>query len=81
MGVTATGEESQAPIYDSYRHFVGGLAQLLPGRERYWRPVNTTVGEQLDPSVPRRWSSDTTYRPRNPNLAPWVRRKLAELPT
>lgn len=74
-----TGKESQAPIYDSYQHFVGGLAQFLPGRQRYWRPVNTTVGEQLDPSVPGRWDSDTTYRPRNPHLAPWVKRKLAEL--
>jgi len=71
-----TGNEWRAIIHDSYTDFLGGLAQLVPGRQRYWRPVNTTIGEQLNPSVPQRWNADPNYRPHNPNLVPWVRSQI-----
>lgn len=72
-----TGHEWEADIHDSYGDFLGGLAQFVPGRKRYWRPVNITVGEHLNPSVPERWGAKPAYRPLNPNLAPWVKSELA----
>ena len=63
-----TGEEWRAPLGTSQSL----AARLVPGRP-YLRPVRTAVGETLDASVLQRWSSGRPpYRPRNPNLAPWV---------
>jgi hypothetical protein len=77
-----TGDEWKARYPDSFTTWLGPLAplgRLVPGRKPYRRPVNTTVNETLDPSVPVRWQQgDPEYRPRNPNLAPWVKQHLAQ---
>lgn len=75
-----TGDEWKSPYRDSFATWLRRIARRMPGREPYLRPVNTTERETLDPSVPRRWKGDPEYRPRNPNLAPWVKRQLEGMP-
>ncbi len=71
--VPVTGEEWKGPIDDSYGRFLGGLARWWPGNKPYLRPVRTTVDEELDGSVVRRWRlGRPAYRPRNPYLEPWI---------
>lgn len=42
--------------------------------------MNTTEREMLAPSLLDRWERLPGYRPRNPNLAPWVRRLRPRVP-
>lgn len=73
------GDEWRGPIIHSYDRFLGGLARFLPGNRRYLRPVRTSISETVDGSVLRRWGTgDPPYRPRNPNLAPWVQELIQQ---
>lgn len=74
------GNEWQSPYGDSFATWLRPVTWLVPGREPYRRPVNTTEGERLDSSALQRWQDDPTYRPRNPNLVPWVKRCVAGAP-
>jgi uncharacterized protein (DUF2235 family) len=66
----------KSPYDDPFATWLGGIDRLVPGREPYLRPTNTTEQETLAPSVLQRWEGDPSYDPRNPNLAPWVKRQL-----
>ncbi|MEU6697843.1 DUF2235 domain-containing protein [Pseudonocardia sp. NPDC046786] len=72
--VPLTGDEWRSAFGDPYPGWLAGLASLVPGRRPYLRPVNTTERETLAPSLRERWERLPGYRPRNPNLAPWLRR-------
>jgi uncharacterized protein (DUF2235 family) len=51
---------------------------LLPGNGPHLRPVHTSVEENLDASVLRRWGwGRPPYGPGNPNLDDWVRKLSA----
>ncbi|MBC3191020.1 DUF2235 domain-containing protein [Pseudonocardia sp. C8] len=69
-----TGDEWRSPYRGSFATWLRALTWLAPWRRPYLRPVHTSEGEKLAPSVLQRWNGDPAYRPRNPNLAPWVKR-------
>ncbi len=72
-----TGDAWRSSYPDSFATWLGPLtplAQLVPGRRPYLRPVNTTAHETLDRCVLTRWQQGVPeYRPRNPDLRPWLK--------
>ena len=70
-------DEWKSPYRDSFATWLRAVAWLAPRRRPYLRPIHTAERESLAPSVLKRWEEMPEYRPRNPNLTPWVRRQLA----
>jgi len=79
--VELDGDESMAPVADSYADFMYGAYRLFS--RPYDRPIGTppapadggtdgNVNETIDASVFARWNRNATYRP--PNLAAWAAR-------
>lgn len=79
--VDLDGDESKAPVTDSYGQFLYGIYRLAS--RPYYRPIGApprevkdgteiNVNETIDASVFARWNADGTYRP--PNLTDWAKR-------
>jgi len=79
--VELDGDETKAPLTDSYRDFLFRIYHLVSAP--YYRPIGapprqvqdgteSTVNETIDASVFARWNADDTYRP--PNLVDWASR-------
>ncbi|MHA6793886.1 phospholipase effector Tle1 domain-containing protein [Pseudonocardia bannensis] len=56
-----TDDEWKSPYGDSFATWLRRIAWLVPGREPYLRPVNTTECETLDPSALQRWQGDPEH--------------------
>jgi uncharacterized protein (DUF2235 family) len=78
--VELDGDETKAPLDDSYREFMYGIYRLVSSA--YYRPIGApprqvqggteiNVNETIDASVFARWNADDNYRPAN--LLDWAR--------
>jgi uncharacterized protein (DUF2235 family) len=74
--IDISGDESQAPIHNSFAQMAGGLYQVCKLWRPYYRAIGgaavvggdkttTTINETIDASVFDRWRKDSTYRPAN----------------
>ena len=79
--VQLDGDETRAPLDDSYRDFMYGIYRLVSSA--YYRPIGapprqvqggteSNVNETIDASVFARWNADGNYRPAN--LVDWAQR-------
>lgn len=79
--VDLDGDETRAPVSNSYAEFLCGIYRLVSSP--YYRPIGApprqvpggtedNVNETIDASVFARWNANSQYRP--PNLADWARR-------
>jgi uncharacterized protein (DUF2235 family) len=82
--VVIDGDESTAPIHDSFAEMAGGFYRVCKLGRPYYRSIGagaivsdekttTTINETIDVSVVERWCKDASYRPAN--LEAWAKRR------
>jgi len=80
--VNIDGDESQAPVHDSFGEMLGGLYKFCKLGRPYYRAIGaapeqigdattTMINETIDSTVFDRWRNDAGYRPLN--LVAWAK--------
>jgi uncharacterized protein (DUF2235 family) len=82
--VNIDGDESQAPVHDSFGEMLGGFYKFCKLGRPYYRPIGaaplqigdattTMINETIDSTVFDRWRNNSAYRPEN--LVAWAQRR------
>jgi uncharacterized protein (DUF2235 family) len=86
--VNIDGDESQAPVHDSFGEMLGGFYKFCKMGRPYYRSIGappllvgdattTTINETIDSTVFDRWRNNAAYRPEN--LVAWAQRRSVDL--
>jgi hypothetical protein len=85
--VIINGDESQAPVHDSFGQMLGGFYKLCKLGRPYFRSIGaaatqsgdattTTINETIDATVFDRWRNNPAYRPEN--LVAWAQNRRVD---
>jgi uncharacterized protein (DUF2235 family) len=86
--VNIDGDESQAPVHDSFGTMLGGFYKLCKLGRPYYRTIGaaavqsgdsttTTINETIDSTVFDRWRNNSAYRPEN--LVAWAQNRRIDV--